>query len=201
MDDRSAPADVEVCAAKSQLKLEFLATDWNLTKLIRPVCESLPLRDLEVLRATYLELPKSVWLNSFGRLPRLANICVTNDCDGGFIRALSTENLFAFAAQKTPPSPYFPALRYLKIVGWDFDDPSKETTCIERFKDCLRTRQKLQSGIQALYLSECVNLFDEEVESLETIVPKVHWDDTTLFSTDSEDQEDYEDFYEWSDED
>lgn len=194
-------ADAEVWATKSQLKVESLTTDWNLTKLVRPVCESPPLRDLEVLRTTYLELPKSAWLNSFGRLLRLTNICVTNHCDGGFIRALSVDKSFASADQKAPPLPYLPTLRYLKIVGWDFDDPSKETTCIERFQNCLRTRQKLQSGIQAPYLSECVNLLDDEVESLEVIVPRVHWDDTTLFSTDSEDQEDWEDFYECSDED
>ena len=194
-DDHSLPTEPR--ASKPRLKLEFIA-NWDLSKLVLPVCKSLPLQGLEVLRTTFLRLSRDVWLRSFGQLPRLTSIGVTNDADRGFIRALSAEDPYAYADQQKVCLSYFPALRYLKIVGWDFDDIINDKTCFDRLVECLRTRQKLRTSIQALYLSQCRNLLEVEVSHLRTIVPRVNWDNTVVLGTESDSEEDYEDYYDES---
>jgi F-box-like len=182
------------------------------TDMVQSLWTSVPMKDLESLHVIETGLWHSItaeitphgWSHIFTTLAaaKLKMLRVAS-CSGlYFLQALSSpdasESLPETGRTKRHKPLKLPTLRKLAIEGWVFDDSSGRRTCAEWLKAYLERRRKRRAPINALSLTQCHHITDDDVWMLQEVVKKVTWDGLENFSDDeefsTEDDEDEDDY-------
>ncbi|KAK0467085.1 uncharacterized protein EV420DRAFT_664776 [Desarmillaria tabescens] len=156
-------------------------------QVAQTICRALPLAQLRVLRVfdPDCDFKHMTWVDLFGSLPKLQKIEFSG-ATKTFAEALgeikppapvdADQGYNLRRKKQTPDSVYFPRLRSLILTGTDFSDFS------DVLLDALMVRAECGTEVQALTLSDCSHLYDEDVELLEEVVVEVAWDGHVLDS-------------------
>ena len=173
--------DLQSTAPRLRLDVTLLqADDFQSAEemLVRAVCNTMPLQNLETLCTTRLNLSEDRWWEFFGHLPRLKRHINRYDSDGRFLRALSAEDHITPPTGESCPRLYFPALEVLEIEGWNIHEmrDSDVRGSLELLLACFRKRSELHSPIQEFHIKRCIMLLSQDdMEQLEAAVQKVVW--------------------------
>lgn len=131
------------------------------------------------------------WKDVFSGMPNLRTLSICGNPKDELITALSTVRR---GKKKRPPLMVLPHLRVLKFTdarmcSTDYDDPPEFLDLLE---DWLLMRCNYDLPIEKLYLTQCTNITEEDVERLDQIVPYVEWDGVVEFESDDEEEEEEE---------
>ena len=159
-------------------------------KVLQEFIKCLPLSKLKslVLNAGAC---KPVFLECFGNLQQLRSVTLKEGVIHSFLQMLMVKK-----GKKRDRKSYYkvtcPALQSLEIRGAIFSPDHEDGLSFEELEDCLMERCNRNAPLRDLILSDCVNLFEEDVDLLREIVVDVDWDEyeEAYFSYDDDDDDD-----------
>jgi len=177
--------------------LEFsISNDSNLPlsskSVLQEFIKCLPLSKLKSLVLT-ADVYEDVLLECFGDLEQLRNVTLKEGVTRGFLQMLMVKKGKG-RDQKSYDKVTCPALQSLEILGAIFSPDHVNGFPIEELEDCLMERCSRNAELRELILSDCVNLFEEDVDLLREIVVDVDWDELEEeYCGDGEDENEGED--------
>ncbi|KZT08100.1 uncharacterized protein LAESUDRAFT_811595 [Laetiporus sulphureus 93-53] len=131
------------------------------------------------------------WRSLLANMANVRDLRISEDIDApSYLDALKPQ-----ARQHVLPLPRLRTLRLDKIrlsdwksVRWDREDSSSDTDYkghagIDEFCVCMIERYECGAGIRKLYVTDCVNFDQEDVDLLSEVVPDVEWDGQVVFDS------------------
>ena len=166
----------------SQSQLQLVLT-WpssqlqNYVKVFTCVFDAMNLSFLTQLHITTWDyIDSQTWVKTFGRLPLLEGVCVHNDTQNPFFKALVHKTKAAEESKTAYLDLSFPNLRYIHLERTTFSLVSSGGTSVDILLDCLMERCERNAEVQVLRLDDCYSIYSCDVERLKEIVVDVIWD-------------------------
>ncbi|OBZ73740.1 hypothetical protein A0H81_06124 [Grifola frondosa] len=163
------------------------------------LCQNLPLADVKVVDMSVSAFVASPdWLSAFDKMH---NVTVM-EVRGELLRGLP-EALCAVLPSDGHSSPrmVLPSLRVLKLDSarlTEGDGIDSSDSLLHSLSDCFMLRFEYGMEIEELYLTDCTNTCEDDVEFLEEVVVDVFWDGYEFYEQDEEEEEENysdEDYY------
>ena len=131
------------------------------------------LTQLQITTDDYID--SQTWIRTFGKLPLLERVYVQGYSARSFLEALVYKTKAAEKSKTAYCNVSFPKLRYIHLVGIDFESDSP-TTLLDALLECLMERYERNAEVQVLRLENCYSLLPDDVERLEEVVVDVIWE-------------------------
>ena len=169
--------------SQSQLHLVlkwFSSQSHDYVKTLRSAFDVMNLSFLTQLQILVLdEIDSQTWVETFGKLPLLEQVCLQGFelQPRPFLEALVYKREAAEKSKTAYCNVSFPKLRYIHLVGIDFQSDSP-TTLLDALLDCLMERYERNAEVQVLRLENCHPLLPDDVERLKEVVDVI-WDGTS----------------------
>ena len=159
--------------------------------ILTAVFDSMTLRALTHLHLSTPLTIANTWINISAKLPLLEWVHLSCTAHP-FLTALvhktkGAEN--SIAAYRTV---CFPKLRYICLNGNDFTGKHFNSISVDTLMECLMERCERNAEVQELYLENCYNLSEDDVEGLREIVVNVERDGIEQAFYEPEEERDYD---------
>jgi F-box-like len=117
------------------------------------------------------KIDTQTWVNTFGKLPLLERVCLQRFAPRPFFEALVYKTKEAEKSKTAYRNVSFPKLRYIHLVGIDFDRWS--TASVDTLLDCLTERYERNAEVQVFRLEDSYYISPDAVERLKKVVQVV----------------------------
>jgi hypothetical protein len=148
-------------------------------RVVKDVCSGLPLTQLRVLIIEDIVMQDKSWAEAFGGLAKLHTIRVRGRPLQELVRALDVTHAGARQCNKVKGFPsgdvLFPRLHKLVMDETKFRISFGDGT-LDDLMDMLMGRSERRVEVRELHLSNCVRLYEPDVELLKELVVDVFWD-------------------------
>jgi hypothetical protein len=174
------PSSIIPVQPQLHLTLTWPSPDlYSCVEVLTSAFDSMKLPDLTRLHvSTENYIDSQTWVNTFGKLPLLEQVCVEGELTHSFLKALLYKMKAAEESNTAYRNVSFPKLRYILLEGVCFSPRSNymQTTSMDLVLDCCMERYERNAEIQVLRLAKCSGISSDVVERLKEIVVDVIWD-------------------------
>ena len=179
IQDRFFPCSDNPAQPQLQLVLAWLSPRIvNFARVLTSAFNAMNLSFLTQLQISIDDyIGSKTWVKTFGKFPRLEQVCTRYNSTHSFLEALVYKSEAAEKSKTAYRKVSFPKLLYIHVKGGYFPTTTSHlpSTSVDKLLDYLMERCERNAEVQVLHLVEC-DISSNIVERLKEVVVDVIWD-------------------------